>query len=299
VAVMATTRRHAKAKAEDAALQTRVTAPPRKERREPTGSWGLRNRMARIVRADGRGVMLAVDHGYFLGPTSRLENPSRAIEPLLPHIDALFCTRGVLRTSIPPDTPTPVVLRVSGGPSIVGPTLANEHLTTSMRDALRLNAAGVGMSLFIGTEHESQTVANLGRLVDEGEEVGMPVLAITAVGKELEKRDARFLGLCCRIAAEIGAHIVKTYYCEDFAKVVEGCPAPIVVAGGPRLPEAEALDLTANALAGGAVGVDMGRNIWQSDHPVAMVRAVRAIVHEDHTAKEALSLYRELAGKDR
>jgi len=263
----------------------------------PGSGWGLRNRMARIVQPDGRSVMLAVDHGYFLGPTSRLEVPRRTVEPLLPFIDSLMCTRGVLRTSVPAVSTTSVVLRVSGGPSIVGPNLANEHITTTMREALRLNCVGVGMSIFVGTAHESQTVRNLGELVNEAEDIGMPVLAITAVGKELEKRDARYLSLCCRLAAEIGAHMVKTYYCEDFEKVVEGCPAPIWVAGGPKLDEAEALELTYNSIQAGAVGVDMGRNIWQSEHPVAMVQAVRAVVHEDYTVKEAFAFFSELSGR--
>ncbi len=253
--------------------------------------WGLRNRMARIVRpSTGRCVMLAVDHGYFLGPTSRLEKPALTIEPLAPHADALMLTRGVLRTSVDPTADVPIVLRVSGGTSIVGEDLANEGITTSMEEAVRLNASAVALSIFVGTPHEHQTLLNLGGLVDRGEEVGMPVLAVTAVGKELEKRDARYLALCCRIAAEIGAHFVKTYYCENFQRVVESCPVPIVVAGGPKLPEAEGLELTYNAIQGGAVGVDMGRNIWQSDFPVAMIKAVRYIVHEKATAKEALGL---------
>jgi putative autoinducer-2 (AI-2) aldolase len=293
---MATARKQAKARDEDVPAG-RAVRRPRADASgvAPGGSWGLRNRLARFLRPDGRTVMLAVDHGYFLGPTSRLEVPRETIAPLLPHIDSLMCTRGVLRTSVPADATTPVVLRVSGGPSVVGPTLADEHITTAMKDALRLNCSGVGMSLFVGTAHESQTVRNLGELVTEGEEAGMPVLAITAVGKELEKRDARYLGLCTRIAAEIGAHVVKTYYCEGFDKVVEGCMAPIVVAGGPKLAEKEALELTYNSVAAGAAGVDMGRNIWQSDHPVAMVQAVRAIVHEDCDVREAWRLYGELA----
>ncbi len=253
--------------------------------------WGLRNRMARIIRPNtGKSVMLAVDHGYFLGPTSRLENPRRTIEPLIPHADALMLTRGVLRTSVDPGADVPVVLRVSGGTSIVGEDLANEDITTSMEEAVRLNSSAVALSVFIGTPREHQSLVNLSKLVDQGEELGMPVLAVTAVGKELEKRDARYLALCCRISAELGAHFVKTYYCDNFSKVVESCLVPIVVAGGPKLPEAEALELTHNAIRSGAVGVDMGRNIWQSDFPVAMIKAVRYIVHENATVKEALEL---------
>lgn len=255
--------------------------------------WGLRNRLSRIIRPDtGRAVMLAVDHGYFLGPTHRLENPKKTISPLLPYADSLMLTRGVLRTSVDPTTYTNIVLRVSGGSSIIGKDLSREGITVAMRDAIRLNVAGIALSIFVGSEHEHQTLMNLARLVDEGEEYGIPVLAVTAVGKELDKRDARFLSLCCRIAAELGAHLVKTYYCEDFRKVVEGCPVPLVIAGGPKLAtEMNALQMTYDALAEGAVGVDMGRNIWQADHPVAMIRAVRAIVHEKATVKEAYELF--------
>jgi len=258
--------------------------------------WGIQNRFSRIVNPrTGHTVMLAVDHGYFLGPTSRLEDPRKTITPLIPYADALMLTRGVLRSSIEATANVPVVLRVSGGTSIVGGPLSNEGIITSMREAVRLNASGVALSIFIGTEHERQTLLNLSRLVDEGEEYGIPVLAVTAVGKELEKRDARYLSLCCRIAAELGARMVKTYYCEGFGKVVEGCPVPLVVAGGPKLAtELDALQLTYNAIQEGAIGVDMGRNIWQSDHPVAMIRAIRAIVHEKATVKEATDLFNEL-----
>jgi len=262
--------------------------------------WGMRNRMARIIKPDtGRAVMLAVDHGYFLGPTSRLEVPRRTIEPLLPYADTLMLTRGVLRTSVDPTTAINVVLRVSGGVSIVGPSLSDEGLTTSMRDAIRLNVAGVGMSVFIGTDHERKTLIGLAELVNEGEEYGIPVLAITAVGKELEKRDARYLSLCCRICAEYGAHLVKTYYCEDFEKVTESCPVPIVIAGGPKLEtEMDVLQMTYDAIQRGAVGVDMGRNIWQSDYPVPMIMAIRSIVHENYTPKQAHDLYRALKSEE-
>lgn len=258
--------------------------------------WGIKNRMARIIRPDtGHAVMLAVDHGYFLGPTTKLEVPRKTIGPLIPYADSLMLTRGVLRTSVDPNSGISVVLRVSGGVSIIGPSLANEGISTSIKDAIRLNVAGVGLSIFVGTEYERQTLLSLAELVNQGEEYGIPVLAITAVGRELEKRDARFLSLCCRIAAELGAHIVKTYYCEDFEKVTESCPVPIVIAGGPKLAtELDALEMAYNAIQQGAVGVDMGRNIWQSDHAVAMIRAIRAVVHESYTPKEAHDLFRTL-----
>src|SRR5947199_9935062 len=202
-----------------------------------------------------------------------------------------MCTRGVLRTSVNPKSHVPIGWRVSGGASVVGESLTNETITTSFREAVRLNVAAVALSIFVGTPHEHQTLKNLGRLVNLGEDYGVPVLAVTAVGKELEKRDARYLGLACRIAAEIGAHFVKTYYCEDFAKVVKGCPVPLAVAGGPKLEtELDAFELAYEAIQEGARGVDMGRNIWQSSNPVGMIRGIRAIVHERSTPKEALDL---------
>jgi len=183
---------------------------------------------------------------------------------------------------------------VSGGTSIVGEDLSNEGIITSVEDALRLNASGVALSIFVGSKHERQTLLALSELVNEGQKHGMPVLAVTAVGKELGKRDARYLALASRIAAEIGAHIVKTYYCDDFEKVVESCPVPIVVAGGPKLEEKDALELTFNSIKAGAAGVDMGRNIWQSENPIPMIKAVRKIVHEDATAKEAYEMYKKM-----
>ncbi len=260
--------------------------------------WGLRNRLSRIFRPqDRRTAMLAVDHGYFLGPTHRLEDPRKTVTPLLPHVDALMLTRGILRNCVDPGSDIPIVLRASGGSTVLGASLANETVTTSIRDAVRVNATALALSVFVGTEHERQTLANLARLVDRGNDYGIPVLAVTAVGKELEKRDARFLGLCCRVVAELGAHFVKTYYCENFEKVVEGCPVPIVIAGGPKLDtELDALRLAYRALQEGAAGVDFGRNIWQSDHPVPMARAVRAIVHENATPEEAHGLFLEWRG---
>ncbi|NQU73878.1 MAG: 3-hydroxy-5-phosphonooxypentane-2,4-dione thiolase [Candidatus Omnitrophica bacterium] len=256
-------------------------------------NWGLKNRLNRIFSPkDGRTVMLAVDHGYFLGPVSKLEDPRKTIEPLLPYTDALMLTRGVLRNCVSDAIDVPVVLRVSGGNSIVGESLSNEGLTVSMEDAIRLNVAAVALSLYIGTEHEHQTILNLAKLVDEGEKYGIPVLAVTAVGKELDKRDVKYLSLCCRIAAEMGAHAVKTYYCDNFEKIVKSCPVPVVIAGGPKLnTELDALKLAYDAVQRGARGVDMGRNIWQSKHPVAMLKAVKAIVHDKATVKKAQQVF--------
>jgi 3-hydroxy-5-phosphonooxypentane-2,4-dione thiolase len=252
--------------------------------------WGMKNRMSKIIRPeDNRCVMLAVDHGYFLGPTERLEVPSNIIKPLLSYADSLMLTRGILRTSVNPNNGLPIVLRVSGGSSIVGEDLSNETITTSVEEAIRLNASCLAISIFVGSKHEHQTLSNLAKLVNEGERYGIPVLAVTAVGKEMA-RDARYLGLACRIAAELGAHIVKTYYCENFEKVIEGCPIPVIIAGGKKLQEVDALELAYNAVQHGAAGVDMGRNIWQSDYAVEMIKAVRAIVHENLNVNEAYNI---------
>ncbi len=249
--------------------------------------WGMRNRLTGILKpATGRCVMLAVDHGYFQGPTTGLERPAEVIAPLLPYADALMLTRGVLRTCVDAATRIPIVLRVSGGTSILQDDLSDEDLTVGIEEALRLNASCVTMSIFVGSPHEKATLTNLGKLCDEGQRYGMPVLAVTAVGKEMV-RDARYLGLACRIAAELGANFVKTYYCDDFERVVNGCPVPVVIAGGKKIEEREALRLAFRAVSSGASGVDMGRNVFQSTWPVEMIRAVRGIVQEGLTDAQA------------
>lgn len=253
--------------------------------------WGLKNRLSKIIRPeDGRCLMLAVDHGYFLGPTERLEVPRKTVTPLLPYADSLMLTRGVLRTSVPPERDIPIVLRVSGGTSIIGEDLSKETITVSIEEAIKLNASCLALSIFVGSKYEHQTLANLAKLVDEGEKYGIPVLAVTAVGKEMG-RDTRYLGLACRIAAELGAHVVKSYYCDNFEQVVEGCPVPLIIAGGKKLPEVDALKLSYDAIHHGASGVDMGRNIWQSDWPVAMIKSVKAIVHGSAGVKEAYGIF--------
>lgn len=254
--------------------------------------WGLKNRLSRVIKSDGRTVMLAVDHGYFLGPTTGLEEAGRTIYPLLPYADALMPTRGILRSSVDPSFETPIVLRVSGGNSILS-ELSNEGITVAMEDAVRLNVAAVALSIYVGSPNERRTLLSLTKLIDEGQRYGIPVLAVTAVGKEMV-RDARYLALCCRIASELGAHFVKTYYCEGFEKVVKTCPVPLVMAGGKKLPEKEALELTHNAIKRGASGVDMGRNIFQAEDPVAMIQAVKAVVHQNETPQQALDLYKTL-----
>ena len=254
--------------------------------------WGMKNRMSKLFKpGTGRAVWLAIDHGYFLGPVSKLEEPAKTIKSLIPFTDALMLTRGILRNCVNEDLAIPIILRVSGGNSIIGPALSDEEIQVSMEEALRLNASAVAFSIYVGTEHEHQTLTSLSHLVNEAQRYGMPVLAVTAVGKELEKRDARYLGLCCRIAAELGAQAVKTYYCEDFDRVVKSCPVPLVIAGGPKLKtELDVLKLAYNAVQEGAKGVDMGRNIWQSDKATGMIKAIRKIVHENASVKEAAKL---------
>ena len=260
--------------------------------------WGMQNRMSRIFKEDGRTVMLAVDHGYFLGPVSRLEEPRKIIEPLIPYADSLMITRGVLRNCIDAKYNIPIVLRASGGNSIMGKDLSDEGITVSLEDAIRLNVSAVALSIYVGSDHEHQTLINLANIINEAHTYGIPVLAVTAIGKELEKRDCRYLSLSSRIAAELGAHMVKTYYCEDFEKVVKSCPVPIVIAGGPKLKsEEDALEIAYNALVCGAKGVDMGRNIWQSHWPVAMISAIRSIVHEKASLKKATDLFNSLKNK--
>ena len=261
--------------------------------------WGIENRLSRLIKEDGRCQFLPIDHGYFQGPTSCLERPSETIKGLLPYADGLFVTRGVLRSSVPPNCQTPIILRVSGGTSVVGSDLANETITTSIDEIIRLNASAIGISIFVGSEYEKQTLTNLSRLVDQCEPYGIPVMAVTAVGKELEKREARYLGLSSRIAAELGARIVKTYYCpEDFEKVIEGCPVPIVIAGGPKCEtELEVFEFVYDGIHKGAIGVNLGRNVWQSPHPVPMMRALNTIIHNNATPQEAQELFEKLSSK--
>ncbi len=254
--------------------------------------WGMANRLAQLIPSDGRCLFLPVDHGYFQGPTRKLEEPRQTIEPLLPYADALFITRGVLRSCVDPDNTRPIILRVSGGTSMVGADLANEGITTGIDEVIRLNASAMGISVFIGTSYEKDSLLNLSKLVDEGEKYGIPVMAVTAVGKEMEKREARYLALCCRIAAELGARVVKTYWCENFERVVRGCPVPVVMAGGPQTEtELEVFRFVHDGIQKGAIGVNLGRNIWQNDHPVAMIQAIRAIIHDDATPEKAQEIY--------
>src|ERR1700746_3080133 len=259
--------------------------------------WGMKNHMARVFDpASGRTVMLAIDPGYFQGPTTGLERIDLSIVPLLPFCDALFCTRGILRSVIPAESQRPMVLRASGGPSILK-ELSDEQIAMDMEDALRLNAAGVGIQVFIGGEHETRSVHNMTKLVDAGLRAGIPVMGITAVGKNMV-RDAKYFRLACRIIAELGAQYVKTYYVDEgFETVPASCPVPIVMAGGKKLAELDALTMAYNAVQQGAGGVDMGRNIFQSEAPQAMIAAINAVVHKNAKPKEAYDMFSALKAK--
>ncbi|MEF8848525.1 MAG: 3-hydroxy-5-phosphonooxypentane-2,4-dione thiolase [Candidatus Thermoplasmatota archaeon] len=254
--------------------------------------WGMKNRLSRIIKPkDGRTVMLAVDHGYFMGATTGLENIRNVTEPLLPYADTLMLTRGALRNYVNPESNVPIVLRVSGGTSIIGKELLHEGTVVSIEDAIRLNVSGVAFSIMVGADFERDTLLGMTEYIDLAERYGIPVLDVTAVGKDM-KKDSRYLSLASRMAAELGAHIVKTYFCEDFEKVVETCPVPIVIAGGKKQPEKDALNMAYNAIKAGAAGVDMGRNIFQSEDPVGMIKAVNAVVHKNADPKEAYEIFK-------
>ena len=260
--------------------------------------WGMQNRLARIFNpASGRTVMLAFDHGYFQGPTTGLERMDLSIVPLIPHADVLMCTRGALRQVIPPSATNALVLRCSGGQSILT-ELSRETIAVDIEDAVRLNAAAITTQIYIGAEYEHQSIKNLIQLIDTGNRVGIPTMAVTGVGADM-KRDARYFGLATRIAAELGAHYVKSYFVEEgFERVCAGCPVPIVIAGGKKLPELEALTMAYKSIDQGAAGVDMGRNIFQSEDPAAMIQAVGAVVHRMEKPQQAFRLYQQLKARN-
>jgi len=261
--------------------------------------WGMKDRLARVFNArSGKTVMLAFDHGYIMGPTSGLERVDLSILPLVPYTDVLMCTRGVLRACIPPDCGKPVALRCSAGATVLK-ELSDELVGVAIEDAIRLNASAMAVQVYIGGEFEHKTIGNLVRVIDAGNAAGIPTLAVTAVGREMV-RDARYLGLACRVCAELGAHFVKTYYCaEGFERVTAACPIPIVIAGGKKIAELDALTMARRAIDQGALGVDMGRNIFQADDPVSMIQAVRAVVHDDETPERALDLYQTLKSQSK
>lgn len=252
--------------------------------------WGMKNRLSRIFSPKtGRTVMFAVDHGYFQGPTTGLERIDLVVPPLLPYADALMCTRGILRATVPPSMQKPVVLRASGGSSVLG-DLTDEQIAVDIDDAVRLNASAVAVQMFIGSHRESQSLRNMTTLVNQGLRAGIPVMAVVAVGREMV-RDAKYFRLACRIASELGAQVVKCYHTPGFETVAASCPVPIVIAGGKKLPEMEALELAYRCVSDGAAGVDMGRNIFQSDSPTGMIKAVGSIVHSGASPSDAFEIY--------
>jgi len=256
--------------------------------------WGMKNRLSRIFNPQsGRTVMLAIDHGYFQGPTTGLERIDLNILPLVPYADTLMLTRGILRSIVPPSTSKSIVLRVSGGTSILK-ELSNEQIAVDIEDSIRLNACAMAVQVFIGGEFERESIMNMTQMVDIGTRYGIPTLAVTAVGTDMA-RDARYFRLAARICAELGAHYIKTYYIDEgFETVAASCPVPIVMAGGKKIPEPDALTMAYNAVQQGASGVDMGRNIFQSEDPVAMIQAVKAVVHDNETPEKAFDLYNTL-----
>ena len=259
--------------------------------------WGMKNRLGRIFNPQsGRTVMLAIDHGYFQGPTTGLERIDLNILPLVPYADTLMLTRGILRSIVPPATSKSIVLRVSGGTSILK-ELSNEQIAVDIEESIRLNVCAMAVQVFIGGEFEKESIINMTKMVDIGTRYGIPTLAVTAVGKDMA-RDARYFRLATRICAELGAHYIKTYYIDEgFETVAASCPVPIVMAGGKKIPELDALTMAFNAVQQGASGVDMGRNIFQSEDPVAMIQAVKSVVHENETPDKAFDLYNTLKGQ--
>lgn len=255
--------------------------------------WGMKDRLSRIFNPkDGRTVMLAFDHGYIMGSTAGLERLDVVIPELIEEVDCIMGTRGALRTCIPP-TSKAVALRCSAGSSVLDDDMSYEVIGVDIEDAIRMNASCMAIQTFIGAPGQKDSIENLVKTIDAGNRYGIPTLGVVAVGKQME-RTTKFFLLATRMLAEFGAHIVKTYYCEDFEKVVAACPVPIVVAGGKKVPEKEALELVYKAIQAGAAGVDMGRNIFQAESPKAMARCIAKVVHEDYTAEEAYELYLQL-----
>ena len=262
--------------------------------------WGKKRRLNQIVSPDGKAVMLAIDHGYFMGATHGMEKPAEAIKNLLPHVDSLMLTSGVLRTDVRTDFGKGIVLRASGGNTVLDKDIDNEEIILTAEEAVKLNASAVAVSIFVGAEYSHQTIMNLAEMVNDASRFDLPVLGVTAVGKALkDKKEKRYLTHASRLAAELGADIVKTYYCDGFSEVVAKCTAPIVVAGGPKLDTYEdVLNLCYNAVNEGAIGVDMGRNIWQSDYPAAIVQGVKAVIHGNESVKQALELVNSLCNEE-
>jgi len=258
--------------------------------------WGLKNRLSRVFNPEnGRTIMLAFDHGYFQGPTTGLERVDQTILPLEPYCDCLMLTRGIQRSVIPASTQKAIALRASGGTSMARPEfLSDEIIACSIEDALRLNACVLAVQVFVGSEHERNTIQNMTRLIDQANRYGIAVMGVVAVGTSME-RTPKYFRLATRIMAELGCHLVKCYHTdEEFDTITSCCPVPIVIAGGKKRPEKDALEMAYRACEDGAAGVDMGRNIFQSDAPIPMMRAVRGVVHEGMKPDEAFQLYEQL-----
>ncbi|MDY7028893.1 MAG: 3-hydroxy-5-phosphonooxypentane-2,4-dione thiolase [Spirochaetota bacterium] len=260
--------------------------------------WGMKNRLARIFKPeDGRTIMLAIDHGYFQGPTTGLERIDVDIVPLMPYADTLMLTRGILRTIVPPSMTKPIMIRASGGPSVLK-ELSNEDIAMDIEDCIRLGVCGTAIQVFVGGEFESRSVVNMTKLVDAGLRYGIPTMAVTAVGRDME-RTPKYFRLATRMCAELGAHIIKTYYTdEEFETITATCPVPIVIAGGKKRPEMDALEMAYRAIDQGASGVDMGRNIFQSDSPMGMMKAIHAVVHGNSKPKEAYEIYQQIKAEE-
>lgn len=274
-----------------------IGTPPPEQRFPVKGmqnaDWGMKSRLSQMFGSDGHTVMLAFDHGYIMGSTAGLERLDLAIEPLAPYADVLMATRGALRFAVPPTFRKGIALRVTAGSSVLKDEMSLETIGANVEDAIRMNASCMAVQCFIGGDHECQSIENLCRTIDRGNRYGIPTMGVTAVGKQME-RTTRYFLLATRMLAEFGAQIIKTYYCDEFEKVTAACPVPIVIAGGKKLPEREALEMCHRAMQEGAAGVDMGRNVFQYDCPAAMLRAVSGIVHESLSAGQAFDLYQQL-----
>ncbi|MDR2499515.1 MAG: 3-hydroxy-5-phosphonooxypentane-2,4-dione thiolase [Treponema sp.] len=257
--------------------------------------WGMKRHLTNIFHPQsGNTVMFAFDHGYFMGSVSGLERLDLLIPQLVDQVDVLMATRGALRTCVKPDFRKGIALRVSAGSSMINDDLSHEIVSVDMEDAIRMNADCMAVQTFIGADGQLESIDNLSRVINAGNRYSIPTLGVIAVGKNMERTD-QYFKLATRIVAELGAHIIKTYYCEKFEEIAAACPVPIVVAGGKKLPEAEALTMAYRSMQGGARGLDMGRNIFQSRHPAAMADAIGKIVHSKFTDKEAWEYYRETA----
>ena len=254
--------------------------------------WGMQNRLSRLFNPkSGNTVMLAFDHGYIMGPTAGLERIDLVIPPLIPYVDVLMGTKGVIRSCISPAVPVAKCVRVTYDSTVLYDDMSNGGgIACDMENAIRMNADCVAVQTFIGTSGESRSLELLCRTADAGARYGIPTLGVVAVGKEMERTE-KFFQLATRVLAENGANVVKSYYCEGFERVAAACPVPIVIAGGKKLPELEALEMAYKAIQEGAHGVDMGRNIFQSDSPAGMAQAIGKIVHEGYTPDQALEVY--------